>query len=56
MNIFDLCSRISQFIENYGGSPPKTNDPRSLDMISDFMLVINAELEFSIIPRNCDKD
>ncbi len=51
MNIVDLHARISQFVKNYGGKPPETNNPKSLDMISDFMLVIDAELDFIIKPK-----
>ncbi len=48
MTLLDLHARISQFVKEYGGTPPGTDDPRSFDMLSDFMLVINAELDFKV--------
>ncbi len=48
MTLSDLHARISQFVTHYGGKPPAANETGSLDMISDFLLVVDAELDFAI--------
>jgi hypothetical protein len=48
MTLGQLHERIAQFLETYGGKAPAMNTGGSLDVISDFLLVIDAELDFTI--------
>ena len=46
-----LLARINQFLQAYGGKPVSSNSPRSLDVISDYLLVIDCELDLRIKTR-----
>jgi hypothetical protein len=50
MNILDLFRRINEFIENYGGTRIAPDDPRSLEIISDFALTIGMDIKLTLVP------
>jgi hypothetical protein len=49
--LHELFDRINQFLVTYGGKSVKSSDPRSLDMISDFLCVIGAQISLTIQPQ-----
>ena len=51
-----LYRRIAEFVRRYGGTPPETTDPSSFALLSDFFLIIDAEIDFSVRPKQTGRD
>ena len=54
MTLMEFHARVFDFVKTYGGDPPGSNDPRCFELLSDFLLVIDAEMDFKI--RKLDRE
>lgn len=54
MNIIQLHKRIYDFVLMYGSCPPEKDESKALELISDYLLIMNAELSFK--PEKIDHD
>ena len=50
----EFFARINQFLTMYGGKAIKSSSPKSLDVMSDFLLVFGAELDFKFASKADD--
>ena len=51
-----LYARIAEFVRRYGGVPPETASPESFALLVNFFLIIDAEIDFTVKPKQTGRE